>query len=287
MSQRLAVLAAAASGVLVGSAMVATRYVVDQTGPGSLALMRYAIGFLCLAPAMLAGGQAMRFARADVVPIAILGIVQFGILIALLNYGLRFIPSARGALIFASMPLITMVMGAALGRERMTTPKTVGVMLTILGVGLTLGEKALQPSAGHWWGELAVLGSAICGATCSVLYRPYLQRYPTLAVSSFAMLASVGFLAMVAAGEGFFAAWPSLTGGGWGAVLFIGLNSGVGYFTWLYALRHASPTRVTVFLSLSPVTASLLGALLLSEPATAASLAGLACVVAGIWIAHR
>ena len=287
MSQRLAVAAAAASGVLVGSAMVATRYVVDQTGPGSLALMRYAIGFLCLAPAMLASGQAMRFTRRDVLPIAILGITQFGILIALLNYGLRFIPSARGALIFAAMPLITMVMGAALGRERLTAPKTIGVLLTILGVGLSLGEKALQPTAGHWWGELAVLGSAICGALCSVLYRPYLQRYPTLAVSSFAMLASVGFLALVAAGEGFFAAWPVITPPGWGAVLFIGLNSGVGYFLWLYALRHASPTRVTVFLSLSPVTASLLGAFLLSEAVTAASLGGLACVVAGIWIAHR
>ena len=83
MSQRLAVAAAAASGVLVGSAMVATRYVVDQTGPGSLALMRYAIGFLCLAPAVLASGQAIRFAKADLLPIAVLGITQFGILIAL------------------------------------------------------------------------------------------------------------------------------------------------------------------------------------------------------------
>lgn len=287
MSQRLAVAAAAASGVLVGSAMVATRYVVDQTGPGSLALMRYAIGFLCLAPAMLASGQAMRFAKGDVLPIAILGITQFGILIALLNFGLRFIPSARGALIFAAMPLITMMIGAALGREPLTAPKTIGVLLTVLGVGVTLGEKALEPGSGEWWGELAVLGSALCGAVCSVLYRPYLQRYPTLAVSSFAMLASVGFLAFLAAGEGFFAAWPAITLPGWGAVLFIGLNSGVGYFLWLYALSHASPTRVTVFLSLSPVTASFLGALLLSEAVTWASLVGLACVVVGIWIAHR
>lgn len=287
MSQRLAVAAAAASGVLVGSAMVATRYAVDQTGPGSLALLRYAIGLLCLAPAMLASGQAMRFARADVLPIAALGIAQFGILIALLNWGLQFIPSARAALIFAAMPLITMLMAAALGRERLTAAKSIGVLLTILGVGVTLGEKAWAAPAERWWGEAAVLASAVVGATCSVLYRPYLQRYPTLAVSSFAMLASIGFLAVVAAGEGFFATWPRLNSAAWGAVIFIGLNSGAGYFLWLYALAHASPTRVTVFLSLSPVTASLLGALLLSEAISAASLAGLVAVVLGIWIAHR
>ena len=43
-------LAAAATGVQVGAAIVATRWVVDQTTPVSLAMMRYAIGFLCLLP---------------------------------------------------------------------------------------------------------------------------------------------------------------------------------------------------------------------------------------------
>jgi len=74
---------------------------------------------------------------------------------------------------------------------------------------------------------------------------------------------------------------------GWAAVVFIGLSSGVGYTLWLWALRHASPTRVTVFLALSPVTAAILGAILLAEPLRWMLLAGLACVVAGIWLAFR
>ena len=51
----------------------------------------------------------MRFARADMLPIAPLGIGQFGVLIALLNFGLRTVPAGRGALIFASFPLLTLV----------------------------------------------------------------------------------------------------------------------------------------------------------------------------------
>ena len=42
------------------------------------------------------------------------------------------------------------------------------------------------------------------------------------------MLASVGFLAVLAAAEGFFATLPHLTEGGWLAVAFIGVSSGVG-----------------------------------------------------------
>jgi drug/metabolite transporter (DMT)-like permease len=285
----LPALAAAATGVQVGSAMVATRFVVDQTGPASLALLRYIIGFGCLLPAVLLSAPRARFERRDLLPIGLLGITQFGILIALLNYGLRFIPSARAALIFATFPLLTMVLAAGLGHERLTAAKIVGVLLTMVGVGLALGEKALQRGGApdEWLGELAVFASALSGAVCSVLYRPYLKKYPTVPVSAFAMLASVGFLAVLAAAEGFFASLPRFTAGGWLAVVFIGISSGVGYYLWLWALGHATPTQVTVFLALSPVTAAGLGALLLGEGISTMSLLGLAAVALGLWLAHR
>jgi drug/metabolite transporter (DMT)-like permease len=285
---RLAIVAAAGTGVQVGAAMVATRFVVDQTDPASLAMLRYIIGFLCLVPPMLLAGQGMRFERKDVAPIALLGIIQFGVLVALLNYGLRFIPAARAALIFATFPLMTMVIAAALGRERLGLAKTAGVLLTILGVGVALGEKAVVRSGtdAAWIGEAAVLACTFCGALCSVLYRPYLHKYPTLPVSAFAILASVVFLAMLAFGEGFFTTPLRFTTAGWGAVLFIGFSSGVGYFMWLWALGHASPTRVSAFLALSPITAALLGALLLGEPLSPGALTGLALVVVGLWVAH-
>ncbi len=284
----LPIAAAAATGIQVGAAIVATRFVVDQTDPASLALLRYAIGFFCLLPFVILSGQRMRFAACDVVPIALLGITQFGILIALLNYGLQFIPSARAALIFALFPLLTMLIAAALGRERLGAAKTAGVALTIAGVALALGEKAAATGDApmQWIGELAVFASALSGALCSVLYHPYLRRYPTLPVSAFAMLASVAFLALLAAGEGFFASLPRFTATGWIAVVFIGVSSGIGYFLWLWALNHASPTRVTVFLALSPVTAAVLGAAVLGEPMSATALAGLGLVVLGLWVAH-
>jgi len=284
----LATAAAAATGVQVGSAMVATRFVVDQTGPASLALLRYAIGVLVLLPAVLMGARA-RFAPRDLVPIAALGIVQFGILIALLNYGLRFIPSARAALIFATVPLLTMLFAVGLGHERLSPSKAIGVLLTLAGVAIALGEKALRhgPETAGWVGEAAVFAAALSAAVCSVLYRPYVRRYPTVPVSALAMLASVAFLAVLAAGEGFFAAWPRFSAHGWAAVLFIGFGSGIGYVLWLWALGNAPATQVTVFLALSPFTAAALGALLLAESVTLAAALGLVCVGLGLWLAHR
>ena len=268
--------------------MVATRLVVDQAGPASLALWRYVLGACCLVPAVLLSRSRPNFARRDLIPIALLGVAQFGILIALLNFGLRSVPAARAALIFATFPLLTSLIAAALGRERLTPWKLSGVLLTIVGVGLALGDKTLQRglAADAWVGELAVLASALCGAFCSVLYRPYLEKYPTLPVGALAMLASVAFLIPLAAGEGFFAAPPGFTPIGWMAVAFIGLGSGGGYYLWLWALSHATPTRVTAFLALSPVTAAALGAWLLGEPVTRLAALGLAAVAAGLALAH-
>jgi drug/metabolite transporter (DMT)-like permease len=284
----LAILAGTTTGVTVGSAMVATRFVIVQTDPASLALLRYGIGTLGLIiPLLLIHRVAFR--RRDLLPIAMLGIGQFGILVALLNYGLQFIGSGLGALLFATFPLMTMALAAALRLEALTMAKITGVLLSAIGVGFAVSDRITLPDHGgdNLPGIIAVLASALTGAVCSVFYRPYLQKYPPLQVSVFAMLASVLFLTLPAAGEGFFTALPHFTLAGWLAVLFIGLASSLGYYTWLLALKHASPTRVAMFLALGPVTATALGAVLLDEPVSPLFLTGLAAVVGGLWLAHR
>ena len=51
---------------------------------------------------------------------------------------------------------------------------------------------------GHDLIAMAALAAASVRTLCSVLYRPYLQRYPTLPVSAYAMLDWVLFLAVMA-----------------------------------------------------------------------------------------
>ncbi len=277
--------AAMVTGIQVGAAMVATRFVADDIGPASLALLRYAIAAACLLPFLVTARPA-RFTPGDLAAIAVLGIVQFGILIALLNIALIHMTSGRTALVFATFPLLTMLLAAMLGRESLTAVKTSGVLISIVGVAVALGETIFaETGADEWLGALCAFAAALCGAVCSVLYQPYLERYPTLNVSIVAMLASVVFLAGLSFAEGLFSAPPALPSSALAAVIFIGLSSGGGYLLWLWALKHTTPTRVTVFLSLSPVTAALLGWLLLGEEMTVGVLVGLIAVMFGLWLA--
>ncbi|MBA2963174.1 MULTISPECIES: DMT family transporter [Ramlibacter] len=287
----LALWAAAATGVQVGAAIVASRFAVGEVPPLTLAMLRYAIGFACLLPfawrplRVLAGPQ--RPPARDLGAMAALGIGQFGVLIALLNLGLRQVPAAPAALVFSLFPLLTLLLAAALGQERIHARLTGGVALSIAGVACCLapGLGGWRPDA--WGGVLAVLAAAATGALCSVLYRPYLRRYPVLPVSAFAMLASVGVLAVLAWPEH----WPARLAGfsapAWAAIVFVGVSSGVGYVAWLYALKHESATRVTVFLALNPLTASVLGWLALGERPATATWPALVLVAAGLGLATR
>lgn len=294
-ARNLALLAAAATGVQVGVAIAASRFVAAEVPPLTLALLRYAIGFCCLLPfisrsfrAAAPGGRAQAaiksIAVSDWLAMAALGAGQFALLIALLNYGLQHLGAA---LIFSLFPLLTLLLAAALGRERLSAALVAGVLLSIAGVALSLGPKLQAPHSGHWWGEAAVLASACTGAVCSVLYRPYLQRYPTLAVSSFAMGVSVLLLALLALHEN----WPArvLAMGlqTWAVIGLIGVSSGAAYVWWLYALKHESPTRVTIFLALNPLTAALLGSLFLGEAIDGWLLAALVLIACGLWLATR
>jgi drug/metabolite transporter (DMT)-like permease len=277
--------------VLVGAGIAFSRLALGEVPPLTLAMLRYAIGFACLAPfawrarASWNAGPPLHGRMRDMVAIAGLGIVQFGILIALLNLGLQRIGSAEAALVFSLFPLLTMLFSAALGRERITPLLAAGVLVSISGVALSLVPRL--GSTHSTMGVLAVFAAAVLGAVCSVLYRPYLRSYPTVPVSAVAMLASVAFLAVAALPEH----WPSRLAGfsatAWGAIAFVGVSSGVGYFTWLYALKHEAPTRVTVFLALNPPTAALLGWLLLGEPVHPLVYAALVLVAAGLWLATR
>lgn len=285
---RLAGFAAAAVGIQVGAAIVATRFVIQETDPISLAFLRYSIGVLCLLP-FVALRPWPRIAWAHLPMIALLGVLQFAVVIYLLNVSLQFIASAPSALLFTTFPLMTMVIAALLGREALSGAKALGVCLTIAGVGAVLGAKALGgfQGGGSLLGALAALGAAFAGALCSVFYAPYLRRYSALSLGLVAMFASVLALGAALLLDSGVPSFGNISQVGWFAVLFIGASSGIGYFLWLWALARASPTRVTIFLSLSPVTAALLGAVVLGEPLSWSILTGTALVVAGLVVAFR
>lgn len=285
---RAALVAAALTGIQAGAAMVATRVVVHDLGPASLAFARYGLALLCLLPFValrhVVAGPA-RWPARDLFGASLLGAVQFGVLIALLNLGLAHLHAGIAALLFSVFPVLTLVLAALFGHERWRWTVAGGMVLSLAGVAVALGVDfgARQPGRA-WFGAACVLAAALAGASCSVGCRPLLARRPARDVAALAMIGALVVLAVPALVERLPQAIGRLDTRGLAIVAGIGLSSGIGYALWLWALANTSATRVSMFLALSPVTALALGALWLGEPWPWSAAVGLVLVVLGLWL---
>ncbi len=283
----LGVVAALLSSSLGGTAVGATRYVVGASDPLTIGAFRFGLGAACLLPAaLLARGGAWPRRYPDRAAVAGLGLLFFGLFPVLFNASLLFTTAARGGLALSTLPLLTLLVGAALGVERLTARKAAGVLTATLGVGLALLSGLAAAPAGAWRGDLLMVAAGLCMALYSVLSRPYIRRFGPIPFTAVAMAAGALSLTLLAWARGGLAAVAAFGAPQWLAVAYLGIVGGaLIFFLWAFALGRTTPTRVAISVTLNPITAALVGALLLGEPMRWNLALGLATVAAGIWLA--
>ena len=128
------------STAIGGLTVVLTRLIIHQTDPLSLSFFRYGIAALVLFAIMVAGRGIVRMTRRDTMAISLLGVFMYAAFPYCMARALEDTTAARGALLFAAMPLITIVLGAMFRIERLTVLRIAAIVVAIAGVATALGE---------------------------------------------------------------------------------------------------------------------------------------------------
>jgi drug/metabolite transporter (DMT)-like permease len=279
---------AALAAVLLGASVVAVRVAVREVPPLSLAVLRFGQGFLLLAGVMLAlAPSGLRVARRRLPLLALLGAVFFAAFPVTFNTGLRFTEASRGALMLATMPIWSALLGRVAG-ERLGGRQLAGVGLSVVGIGLAFAEPGW--AAG---GRAALLGdgllllTGLLGAVYGLLAKRALALDGPATVTTYAMLFGTLLLLPWALVEGLAPAVGRLDGRLLAVMVFLGVPGGaVAFLLWTWALSRLTPTRVTVYINLNPLVAALLGVLLLAERRSGLFLLGFAAVVGGVLLVN-
>ncbi len=284
MGETWGVLAAVLSSGLGGTSIGATRYPVNAIDPIAIGSFRFGIGFLLLLP--IAWLQGPWPARRDWPGTAGLGVLYFGLFPILFNASLISTTAARGALALSTLPLLTMLVGAVLGSEALTVRKTIGVLIAMCGVALALLSGLADAPAGAWRGDLLMVAAALCMALYSIWSRPFIRRSGPIPFTAMSMGVGATFLVLLSWWRGSFAPVAAFGPPQWGAALYLGaFGAALTFYLWAFALERTTPTRVAISVTVNPVTASLVGAVLLHEPLHWNLVGGIVTVFAGIWIA--
>jgi drug/metabolite transporter (DMT)-like permease len=285
MGEGWGVWAAVASSSLGGTSIGATRYLVNAIDPLAIGSFRFGIGFLLLLPvAWLQGGPWPE--RQDWLGTAGLGVLYFALFPILFNASLIFTTAARGALALSTLPLLTMLVGAVLGSEALSTRKTVGVLVAMAGVALTLLSGLSTAPDGAWRGDLLMVAAALCMALYSIWSKPLIRRSGPIPFTAVSMGIGAACLIALSWWRGSFAPVASFGLAQWGAAFYLGaFGAALTFYLWAFALERTAPTRVAISVTVNPITASAVGALLLNEPIGWNLVLGIVTVFAGIWIA--
>ena len=285
MGEAIGVMIAVASSFLGGSALAVTRYLTTSADAVTLAILRWGIGSLVVVLVALAL-RAKWPKRADLPAVVLLGVSFFGLFFILYNVAVSYTTAARASLALCTLPLLTMVVGAVVGRESLTARKSLGVAVAVAGATAALASGLAAAPQRAWIGELIMVGAVLCMAVYNVYSRPFIQRSSALGFLAVGMGAGAAVLIALGLVTGRVAVLAEFGMPEWIGAIYLGVGGGaLAFILWVLALERASPTRVANTMTVNPIAAGLLAAHLLGEPITASFILGLVAVFAGIWIA--
>ncbi len=217
----------------------------------------------------------------DLVGAVLYGLLGFGISYAGLYYALVGLAAGTVSVVMAATPLVTLLLAAMVGQERVTPQGLMGGMLTMAGIGVlsfeTLGgELAASYLIGVLVGVLSASGS-------TVIARYYRHVDPE-SMNAIGMAAGAVLLASgsVLVGESWVVPEESST---WLSLVWLVLLGSVGLFQlFLFVINRWNASAATFAVSAMPVIAAGLGAFALDQPITIELVVGGALVIVAVYI---
>ncbi|MGF1629609.1 MAG: DMT family transporter [Kiloniellaceae bacterium] len=259
-----------------------TEICLRDIGPLTLAAGRVGTAALALLAIALLAGLRVPQRPADWLALLIMGIINNAVPFSLIMWGQTSIDSGLASILNATTPLFTFLLAHFLtADEKFSRRGLAGVVIGFLGAVVLIGPGALTGLGQQSWGQLAVLGAAVCYACAGIYGRRLRHLSPIVAAAGMTLAASLVLLPLAAALERPWTATPDAAT--WASLLSLGLiSTAVAYILYFRILASAGATNLLLVTFLIPIAALLLGTLVLGERIPFTAYAGMALIFAGL-----
>lgn len=273
--------------ILWGSTYLFIHFMTEHMPPLYMASIRFLVaGSLLYSYARLTGTP--RPSREQVLSAGAIGVLLLTIANGCLAMALQYIPTGVAALITSTLPIFLLTMNwVSFGKTRPSNLALGGLLLGLLGIFFLIKPGNFQ-GVGSANASLIGAGFIMIGNTSwaiGTLLSPRLTLPAQIMSSGIQMLAGgivlmlISFCIEPVALDTITVAPPKALG----ALLYLILfGSIVGFSSYSWLARNASPQLLSTYAYVNPVVAMLLGALFAGESLAPASLVGAGIVVAGV-----
>lgn len=282
--------------LLWGTSFAAAKIGLRELAPLNLVILRFVLASCIFGAILLARRQKSALAAGDVPRFVGLGFLAITSYFYIQYTGLTFTTTINAALIIATSPVLTAVIGAALGWEKLTRPMLTGITVAFGGVALviTRGQPAALFASSTLPGDLMLLANALVWAWITVYGKSILQKYrPFVAmgwIHIFGTLLLVPFAVIPTplvpqplAAELAAVTWPTVV-----SALYLALLCSVyAYYMWYSGVERLGAVRTSTFTYFNPLFAAITGVLLLDESLAPQVMAGGSLIIAGVYLTNR
>jgi drug/metabolite transporter (DMT)-like permease len=271
-----------ALSVLWGGSFFFVGVVVKELPPFTIVLCRIGLAAMALLLYVRVSVGAMPVAPKLWGTFVLMGFVNALLPYSLIAWGQQHVDSGLASILVSTTPIFTVVLAHVLTRdERLTVSRVIGVVLGLAGVILLIGPEALRGLGRHGLGQLAVLGGALSYA-CAGIYGRRLKHLPSVvAAAGTSTCTALLLLPLTLVWDRPWALRPSVIV--IGAMLGLALlSTALGYLLFFRILASAGATNVMLVNFLVPVSALLLGTLILGERPDWTVFAGMATIFIGL-----
>ena len=276
-----------------GGTFVAAKFATIDSSIETASLLRFIIASLALLLILyLRQGYLPRLNLRQAYFVVLLGLTGIAIYNLFFFFGLQSVEAGRGALIITSNPIWVALGAAWFFRQAIRPAQLLGLMLCIIGVSIVLsrGDLASLLTADIGSGELALLGCALSWAAYTLLgkklmHSAYALDPLTLVSYSCVSGSLILVLWMLISNQPFSAqATPELIL----SIGYLSLLGTVASFVWYFqGVRELGAAQGSAFVFLVPVSAILLGILILDETITLSLLLGAVLILSGVYLVNR
>ncbi len=213
----------------------------------------------------------------------LLGALNFSVFWWLLFIAAYRLPGGVAATLGAMQFLFVIVLSRGLLGTKIHTSALIAAVAGMLGVALLILTPAakLDPV-----GIAAGIGSAVAMALGTVLSRRWQPAVSTLTFTSWQLTA--GGILLVPAAWFFEPALPSLTLVNIAGFLYLGLlGAAFTYIIWFRGIARLSPNLVAPLGFLSPLSAVMLGWLILGQALSILQIFGIVVVLGSVWLSQQ
>lgn len=216
-------------------------------------------------------------------------IVLMGLLIVptynvLLNWGQGQVPAGTASLLIAMNPLFTYALALVTRQETHRVRKSLGLLLSFVGVYLLLITQGRSFGPGYGLRALAVLGAPLSWAIATIVAKPLVTRESPLGVTYLSLaVGSVPFLLIAPFDHTLRLSIGAFTLEDWFAITHLSLFCTIiGFAIWYASLRRLPASSVAAFVLLNPPMTIAFGPLWGTDQPTGAVIGFGAWILAGI-----